>query len=88
MPRKLIPLTDDITNSESFVNFKTWEKNENFSAHSTKECEQNTSGEKVKAMVSKWDRTKAKRVDDEKLDVFSTAKKGPKDLATNVIGII
>lgn len=88
MPRKLIPLTEDLTNSESLMKFRNWEKNENFPAPSTGECEQKTQGEKVRALVSKWNRTKEKKVNDEKLDIFSTAKKAPKDFATNVIGII
>lgn len=83
MPRKLIPLTEDLANCESLMKFRNWEKNENFPAPSTGECSK-TSGEKVKAMVSKWNRTMKKKVDDEKLDIFSTAKKASKDFATNV----
>jgi hypothetical protein len=84
MLRKLIPLTEDLTNSESLMKFRNWEKNGDFPAPTGGECERKTSGEKVRAMVSKWNRTKEKKVDDEKLDIFSTAKKAPKDFATNV----
>lgn len=84
MPRKLIPLTEDLTNSESLMKFRNWDRNENFPASSTGECKRKTPGEKVRALVYKWSRTKEKKVDDEKLDIFSTAKRAPKDFATNV----
>lgn len=81
MPRKLIPLTEEITNSESFSKFKSWQKNEDFSGPSTSS---KADEKKVKAMVSKLDGTK--KTDE---DIFSTApNRGPKGSTTSVIGII
>lgn len=82
MQRKLIPLTDDITSSESFSKLRIWQTNQKISA----QTQHGESDKKIEALLSKWNGTM--KMDDEKLDTFRTVKKAPKDLAADVIGII
>lgn len=95
MSRKLIPLTAEISNSESLFNLTSWRRNENFPAsfasRSCREpCEIQPAGKKVKMMVTKWNGTKKspQKADNEKFEIFLCSQNGPEDLATKVIGII
>jgi hypothetical protein len=91
MPQKLIPLTDEISNSVSLFNLTSWQKNENLLIPSeTEKCKKEPLGEKVKSLVTKWNGAEKlpRKVDDEKFHIFSTASDSPEDLATKVIGII
>lgn len=78
MSRKLIPLTKDITGSESFAAARS-HQNPWLSGKSN----ERTLGEKVKAIVTKL--SGAKPTEEDKSSMTNV---GPKDSATNVIGII
>lgn len=85
MSRKLIPLTAEISHSESLFNLTTWQRNENFAAPPTKQKRQ-PAGAKVKTMVTKWNGTK--RAPQKADGIFSYTQNGPEDSTTKVIGII
>lgn len=81
MSRKLIPLTKDITSSESFGAARGRQV-----APLSSKSKERPLGEKVKALVSRLSGTNP--VVKEKSETLSTTNKGPKDSTTNVIGII
>lgn len=80
MSRKLIPLTKDITSSESFAAARGRQV-----APLSSKPKDRPLGEKVKALVSRLSGTNP--VEKEKSETLST-NKGPADSTTSVIGII